>query len=46
MSAERHSNYGEVDTDDLEKFIEWIFTRDKQIVSGVDYTTEEQKTVN
>ena len=46
MSSERHSNYGEVDTDDLEKFIEWIFTRDKQLVSGVDYTTEEQKAVN
>lgn len=46
MSAERHSNYGEVDTDDLEKFIEWIFTRDKQLVSGVDYTKEGRNEVN
>lgn len=46
MTSEQHRNYGEVDTDDLEKFIEWIFTRDKQLVSGVDYTKEGQKTVN
>lgn len=46
MTSEQHRNYGEVDTDDLEKFIEWIFTRDKQLVSGVAYTKEGQKTVN
>lgn len=46
MTSEQHRNYGEVDTDDLGKFIEWIFTKDKQAVSGVDYTKEEQKTIN
>lgn len=46
MSTECHNNYGEVDSPDLEKFIEWIFTKDKQIVASRDYTKEKQKTVN
>lgn len=46
MSTERHNNYGKVDSPDLEKFIEWIFTKDKQIVASRDYTKEKQKTVN
>ena len=46
MSTERHNNYGEVDTSDLDKFIEWIFSKDKQIVACNDYTKEKQETVN
>lgn len=46
MSTECHNNYGEVDTDDLDKFLEWIFTKDKQIVASRDYTNERQETVN
>ena len=46
MTTERHSNYGEVDTDDLDKFIEWIFTKDKQVVASQDYTKERNETVN
>lgn len=46
MSTERHNNYGEVDTDDLDKFIEWIFTKDKTVVASRDYTKERQETVN
>ena len=38
MTPECHSNYGEVDTPDLDKFIEWIFTKDKQIVARYNYT--------
>ena len=46
MSPECHNNYGEVDTADLEKFIEWIFTKDKTVVASRDYTKERQETVN
>ena len=46
MSTECHNNYGEVDTDDLDKFIEWIFTKDKTVVASRDYTKERQETVN
>ncbi len=46
MSTECHNNYGEVDSPDVEKFIEWIFTKDKQIVASRDYTKERQETVN
>lgn len=46
MSTERHDNYGEVDSPDLEKFIEWIFSKDKKIVASRDYTKEKQETVN
>ena len=46
MSPECHNNYGEVDTDDLDKFIEWIFTKDKTVVASRDYTKERQETVN
>ena len=46
MSTECHNNYGEVDTDDLDKFIEWIFTKDKTVVASRDYTKESQETVN
>ena len=46
MSTECHNNYGEVDTDDLDKFIEWIFTNDKTVVASRDYTKERQETVN
>jgi hypothetical protein len=46
MSTQQHCNFGEVDTADLDKFIEWIFTKDKQAVSGVDYTKSKQETVN
>ena len=46
MSTECHNNYGELDSPDLEKFIEWIFTKDKQIVASRDYTKEIRETVN
>lgn len=46
MSTECHNNYGEVDTADLEKFIEWIFTKDKTVVASRDYAKESQETVN
>lgn len=46
MSTECHNNYGEVDTADLDKFIEWIFTKDKVVVASRDYTKERQETVN
>ena len=46
MSTECHNNYGEVDTADLDKFIEWIFTKDKTVVASRDYTKERQETVN
>ena len=45
MSPECHNNYGEVDTADLDKFIEWIFTNDKTVVASRDYTKERQETV-
>ena len=46
MSTECHNNYGEVDTADLDKFLEWIFTKDKTVVASRDYTKERQETVN
>ena len=46
MTTEQHLNFGEVDTDDLDKFIEWIFTKDKQVVASQDYTKERNETVN
>lgn len=42
MTSERHSNYGSFDTPDLEKFIEWIFSKDKNFEGGVDYTKQQQ----
>lgn len=46
MTPERHSNYGEVDTPNLDKFIEWIFTKDKQIVAKYDFSKEQKTTLN
>lgn len=42
MSSECHNNYGEVDSADLDKFIEWIFTKDKQVVACHNYTTKQE----
>lgn len=42
MTPECHSNYGEVDTPDLDRFIEWMFTKDKQIVARYDHTKEQK----
>lgn len=42
MTPECHSNYGEFDTPDLDKFVEWIFTKDKQVVAYYDYTKENK----
>ena len=36
MTTECHSNYGELDTPDLDKFFGWIFTKDKQVVAKYD----------
>ena len=46
MSTECHNNYGEVDTADLDKFIEWILSSDKSVVAIRDYTKERLETVN
>lgn len=42
MTTERHTNYGSYDTSDVEKFIEWIFSNDKSVEGGVDYTKNRQ----
>lgn len=42
MTSERHANYGSYNTPDLDKFIEWIFSKDKNFEGGVDYTKQQQ----
>ena len=37
VSDDRHLNYGEAESTDLEHFIEWIFSNDKQIEASTDY---------
>lgn len=37
VSEDRHLNYGEADSTDLDHFIEWIFSNDKQIGASTDY---------
>lgn len=37
VSEDRHLNYGEAESADLEHFIEWIFSNDKQIEASTDY---------
>ena len=37
VSEDRHLNYGEADSADLDRFIEWIFSNDKQIEASTDY---------
>lgn len=46
MSTERHNKYEEIETDDLDKFIEWILTHDKQVVVNRAPAKENPKTVN
>ena len=37
VSEDRHLNYGEAESADLDHFIEWIFSNDKQITTSTDY---------
>lgn len=37
VSEDRHLNYGEAESADLDRFIEWIFSNDKQIETSTDY---------
>ena len=37
VSEDRHLNYGEAESTDLDRFIEWIFSNDKQIEASTDY---------
>ena len=37
VSEDRHLNYGEAESTDLDHFIEWIFSNDKQIEASTDY---------
>ena len=37
VSEDRHLNYGEAESADLDHFIEWIFSNDKQIEASTDY---------
>ena len=40
VSEDRHLNYGEAESTDLDHFIEWIFSNDKQIEASTDYTNK------
>lgn len=46
MSSERHANYDSVESPDLERFIEWIFSNDKQVVASHDYTEKGSDNIN
>ena len=37
VSEDRHLNYGEAESADLDRFIEWILSNDKQIEAFTDY---------
>ena len=37
VPEDRHLNYGEAESADLDRFIEWIFSNDKQIEASTDY---------
>lgn len=45
-SRGKHSNYGEVDTSDLEQFIAWIFNSNKQLCYYTDMYGHETQKVN
>ena len=45
-SRGKHSNYGEVETPDLEQFIAWIFNSDKQLCHYTDMYGHETQKVN
>ena len=45
ISTERHLNYDEVDTDDLDKFIEWIFSPSKTVNAGGVYGTKTSQNI-
>ena len=45
-SRGKHSNYGEVDTPDLEQFIAWIFNSNKQLCYYTDMYGHETQKVN
>ena len=45
-SRGKHSNYGEVDTPDLEQFIAWIFNSNKQLCYYTDMNGNETQKVN
>lgn len=40
VSEDRHLNYGEAESADLDHFIEWIFSNDKQIEASTDYNKD------
>lgn len=40
VSEDRHLNYGKAESADLDRFIEWIFSNDKQIEASTAYTKE------
>lgn len=40
VSEDRHLNYGEAESADLDRFIEWIFSNDKQIEASTDYNKD------
>lgn len=40
VSEDRHLNYGEAESTDLDHFIEWIFSNDKQIEASTDYNKD------
>lgn len=45
-SRGKHSNYGEVDTPDLERFIAWIFSSDKKLLHYTDMNNHKTQKVN
>ena len=45
-SRSKHSNYGEIDTPDLEQFIAWIFNSNKQLCYYTDMYGHETQKVN
>lgn len=40
VAENRHLNYGPAESADLDRFIEWIFSSNKQVVTSTDYTKE------
>lgn len=45
-SRGRHANYGKVDTPDLEEFVAWIFSSNKQLHHYTDLHRFDKETVN
>ena len=40
VAEDRHLNYGSAESADLDKFIEWIFSSNKQVVTSTNYKKE------